>query len=327
MTLTFAVEADGLVKTFGDTRALDGLDLRVATGTVLGLLGPNGAGKTTTVRVLATLLTPDAGSARVLGHDVVEDSEAVRARIGLTGQFAAVDEALTGRENLVWFARLRGLGKRAAGDRADDLLERFDLAESATRAVKGYSGGMRRRLDLAASLVVEPELLVLDEPTTGLDPRSRFELWDQVRELKDRGVTVLLTTQYLEEADQLADRIVVVDRGQSVAEGTARELKDRVGGAGLDVVAADPDDLPVLEALLARVSGGDVAVDHAAHRVSAPVDDGVAALAAVAEALRRDGIAVDDLSLRRPSLDEVFLSLTGRTATAATPAPDELVDQ
>ncbi|MDY7103248.1 MAG: ATP-binding cassette domain-containing protein [Actinomycetota bacterium] len=308
------IVVEGLVKRFGAKVALDGLDLRVTPGSLLGLLGPNGAGKTTTVRVLATLLAPDGGSARVAGFDVAAEPEAVRARLGLTGQFAAVDENLTGRENLVWFGRLRGLSKPDAGARADELLGTFDLADAAGQRVKSYSGGMRRKLDLAVSIVVEPEVLVLDEPTTGLDPRSRFALWDVVRGLQRRGVTILLTTQYLEEADQLADRIVVVDDGRVIAEGTAGELKDRVGGAGIDVVAAGAADLPAISQLLARVAETEPAVEEGTLRVSAPVADGVGALAALAAELRAEGIVVRDLGVHRPSLDDVFLALTGHTA-------------
>jgi daunorubicin resistance ABC transporter ATP-binding subunit len=306
-----AIAAEGLVKRFGATVALDGLDLSVPAGTVAGVLGPNGAGKTTAVRILATLLAADAGRARVAGHDVAAEPEAVRRSLGLTGQFAAVDDALTGRENLVWFGRLRGLAKQAAGERADELLAVFDLAEAAADRVRTYSGGMRRRLDLAASLVVEPEVLVLDEPTTGLDPRSRLALWDVVVGLRARGVAVLLTTQYLEEADRLADRIAVVDRGRVIAEGTARQLKERVGGAAIAVVATDGADLPAIGEVVARVTGAEPVVDVAAARVTAPAD-GVGVLAGVAAALRDRAVDVADVGMHRPSLDDVFLALTGQ---------------
>jgi ABC-2 type transport system ATP-binding protein len=312
MTDEPAVVAEGLVKRFGATLALDGLDLTLPTGSVLGLLGPNGAGKTTAVRILATLLAADAGSARVVGHDVAAEPEAVREALGLTGQFAAVDDALTGRENLVWFGRLRGLTKPAAVTRADDLLATFDLLDSARARVKTYSGGMRRRLDLAASLVVEPAVLVLDEPTTGLDPRSRIALWEVVTDLRARGVAVLLTTQYLEEADRLADRIAVVDHGRVIAEGTASELKERVGGAAIAVVAADRHDLAAIGEIVEAVVGAEPVVDHDTTRVTAAVDDGVAALAGVAVGLRDRAIAVADVGLHRPSLDDVFLALTGQ---------------
>jgi ABC-2 type transport system ATP-binding protein len=311
-----AIVAEGLVKRFGDTVALDGLDLAAQAGTVLGLLGPNGAGKTTAVRILATLLPADGGRAAVAGHDVASEPEAVRRSLGLTGQFAAVDDALTGRENLVWFGRLRGLPKRAAGERADELLAGFDLLDAADQRVRAYSGGMRRRLDLAASLVVEPEVLVLDEPTTGLDPRSRLALWDVVVGLRDRGVAVLLTTQYLEEADRLADRIAVVDRGRVIAEGTARQLKERVGGAAIAVVAADRADLPAIGDVVALITGAEPVVDAAAARVTAPVADGVGVLAGVAAGLRDRALDVADLGVHRPSLDDVFLALTGQSAGA-----------
>jgi ABC-2 type transport system ATP-binding protein len=311
-----AIVAEGLVKRFGSIVALDGLDLAVPTGAVVGLLGPNGAGKTTAVRILATLLAADAGRASVAGHDVATDPEAVRRSLGLTGQFAAVDDALIGRENLVWFGRLRGLAKRPAGERAGELLDAFDLGDAADDRVRTYSGGMRRRLDLAASLVVEPEVLVLDEPTTGLDPRSRLALWDVVAGLRDRGVTVLLTTQYLEEADRLADRIVVVDHGRVIAEGTAGQLKERVGGAAIAVVAADRADLPAVREVVAKVTGTEPAIDTTAARVTAAVADGVGVLAGVAAALRDRAIEVADVGLHRPSLDDVFLVLTGQTPAA-----------
>jgi len=315
-----AVEVHGLVKRFGDAVALDDLDLAVERGTVLGLLGPNGAGKTTTVRILSTLLAADAGRAEVAGFDVGTAGAEVRSILGLTGQFAAVDEALTGRENLELFGRLRGLDRAAARSRATELLDRFDLAEDGDRRAKTYSGGMRRRLDLAASLVVEPEVLVLDEPTTGLDPRSRLALWAIVRDLRDRGITVLLTTQYLEEADQLADRIVVIDRGKVIAEGTASELKAAVGGTALEVVVADPAVLDQAVSVVSGIVEHPVHVDPEGARLSVPVDDGIAVLSAVLPLLHGAGIDVVDIGLRTPTLDDVFLTLTGGPGE---PAPEE----
>jgi ABC-2 type transport system ATP-binding protein len=306
-----AIEMQAVVKRFGDHRALDGMTLAVPAGTVFGLLGPNGAGKTTSVNVLSTLLAPDEGRATVAGFDVVERPDAVRASLGLTGQFAAVDDYLTGRENLVWFGRLNGLGASAAVARADELLEAFALVDAADKRAKGYSGGMRRRLDLAASLVVRPSVLALDEPTTGLDPRSRRALWDVVRGLKDDGVTILLTTQYLEEADELADGIAVVDRGRVIAEGTARSLKDQVGGAAVEVVVAAEDHLAAVAEVLERVTGTRPTVRAESLTATASVTDGVTAIAEVAAALRAAGVEPEDLGVRRPSLDEVFLALTG----------------
>jgi len=300
-----AIEADGLRKAYGETVALDGLDLAVAAGSVCGLLGPNGAGKTTTVRVLATLARMDAGRAVVAGVDLGRDPAGVRRRIGLVGQHAAVDEALSGRQNLVLFGRLLHLGVSRARVRADELLERFGLTDAADRPVSGYSGGMRRRLDLAAGLLVAPDVLFLDEPTTGLDPRSRAEVWDAVRGFAAEGTTVLLTTQYLEEADRLADRIAVVNGGRVVAEGTPIELKDALAGDRIEVVLREPDDVAAAAALLERVSAGAVDVDAEALRVSAPVRDRMGALAAVVGELD-----AEDVSLRRPTLDEVFLELT-----------------
>ncbi|GGK19267.1 daunorubicin resistance protein DrrA family ABC transporter ATP-binding protein [Pilimelia terevasa] len=306
-----AIVAEGLVKRFGDTTALDGVDLEVASGTVLGVLGPNGAGKTTAVRILATLLRPDAGRAVVAGHDLAAAPHRVREAIGLTGQYAAVDETLTGAENMLLIGRLLGLSRTAARARGADLLGRFGLADAAQRAAKTYSGGMRRRLDLAASLVGSPRVLYLDEPTTGLDPRSRNDLWDIVRGLVADGVTVLLTTQYLDEADRLADDIVVIDHGRVIATGTPAELKARTGAQTLSVRPADAAHLPTVAAALA-------ALDHAAPETSG---DQVSVRVADADVLphlvRRldaDGVAVAELSLRNPSLDEVFLSLTGRPA-------------
>ncbi|MFF0115804.1 ATP-binding cassette domain-containing protein [Streptomyces prasinus] len=290
--------------------ALDGLDLTVARGTVHGVLGPNGAGKTTLVRILATLLRPDAGRIEVAGHDVVREAYAVRLRIGLLGQHAALDEELGGRQNLELFGRLHHLGARRARARADELLARFDLAGTGRKAVRQYSGGMRRRLDLAASLITEPEVLFLDEPTTGLDPRGRAEVWDSVRSLVDGGTTVLLTTQYLEEADQLADRISLVDAGRVVADGTADELKAAVGGDRVDVVLRDAGQLGAAVALL-PVPKDTVTVDTDRRLLSAPVTDRVAALAGIVRALEEADIRAEDIALRRPTLDEVFLRLTG----------------
>jgi ABC-2 type transport system ATP-binding protein len=307
-----AITTRGLVKSFGDVRALDGVDLDAAPGTVLGLLGPNGAGKTTTVRILTTLLEPDAGTVRVAGLDAVRDAAELRSRIGLAGQYAAVDEHLTGSENLVMVGRLYGWGRRVARERAAELLERFRLTDAAGRPAKTYSGGMRRRLDLAAALVAKPPVLFLDEPTTGLDPRSRLEVWEAVEGLVAEGTTVLLTTQYLDEADRLADRIAVVDRGRVIAEGTADELKDRVGGERLEVHLAHDAEGPAAAAAL-----GALATD-------APVVEGVVVRVAVhqrgrtvmeaARRLHQAGIAVEDLSVSRPTLDDVFLSLTGHEA-------------
>ncbi|MBT2421733.1 ATP-binding cassette domain-containing protein [Streptomyces sp. ISL-22] len=291
--------------------ALDGLDLTVARGTVHGVLGPNGAGKTTLVRILSTLLRPDSGRVEVAGHDVVRQAYDVRLRIGLLGQHAAVDEELGGRQNLEMFGRLYHLGARHARVRADELLERFGLADTGRKPVKQYSGGMRRRLDLAASLITDPEVLFLDEPTTGLDPRGRAEVWSAVRSLVGGGTTVLLTTQYLEEADQLADRIAVVDAGRVIADGTADELKALTGGDRIDVVLRDAGRLGAAAALL-PVPKDDVSVDPDRRLLSAPVTDRMAALSGVVRALEEAGIEAEDIALRRPTLDEVFLHLTGR---------------
>ncbi|ALC21744.1 daunorubicin resistance protein DrrA family ABC transporter ATP-binding protein [Streptomyces pristinaespiralis] len=304
--MTDAIVVEGVRKRYGDKHALDGLDLTVARGTVHGVLGPNGAGKTTAVRVMATLLRHDEGVVRVAGHDVRTQAGEVRKRIGLLGQHAAVDEELGGRQNLEMFGRLYHLGARRAGDRADELLERFDLADTGRKAVKLYSGGMRRRLDLAASLITDPEVLFLDEPTTGLDPRGRAEVWASVRSLVGAGTTVLLTTQYLEEADQLADRISVVDAGRVIAEGTADELKAKTGGDRIDVVLRDADRL----ALVASLLPGEATVDADRRLVSAPVSDRMAALTETVRALEAAGVEAEDLSIRRPTLDEVFLHLT-----------------
>ena len=310
---TPAVEASGLVKTFGATRAVDGVDLEVARGTVYGVLGPNGAGKTTTIRILATLLRPDAGHARVLGRDVVTEGDAVRGLVTLTGQLASVDEDLTGRENLVLIGRLLGFKRAQAKARGDQLLEAFGLAEAAGRQVKDYSGGMRRRLDIAASIVVTPQLMFLDEPTTGLDPRSRNQVWEIVRTLVAEGTTVLLCTQYLDEADQLAARIAVIDHGRVIAEGTPGELKASVGQGALRVRLLDPGQRAEAERALARVLGTTPHLEPDLAALSAPVAGAAQASAALAE-LSRAGIGLADFSLGQPSLDEVFLSLTGRPA-------------
>ncbi|MFJ3162297.1 ATP-binding cassette domain-containing protein [Streptomyces kanasensis] len=317
METTHAIRAEGLRKRYGDKDALDGFDLLVRPGTVHGLLGPNGAGKTTAVRVLATLRRFDAGRAEVAGVDVARHPGRVRGLIGLTGQYAAVDEVLTGRQNLEMFGRLFHLGGRRARLRADELLERFDLVEAADKGVETYSGGMRRRLDLAASMVLAPRVLFLDEPTTGLDPRGRGEVWDAVRDLVAGGTTVLLTTQYLDEADRLASRVTVIDRGRAIADDTPQALKDRVGGDVIEVVAADPADLPRVTAVVARVGEGEVRVDQAERRVHARVRDRVEALTEAARSLRDDGVRVEDIGLRRPTLDDVFLRLTGRAAREA----------
>jgi ABC-2 type transport system ATP-binding protein len=311
--MELAIETEGLVKVFGTTRAVDGVDLAVRTGGVYGFLGPNGAGKTTTIRILATLLRPDAGSARVLGHDVVADPGAVRSRIGLTGQYASVDEDLTGFENLVLLGRLLGYSRPRAKSRAAELLDGFDLTEAAGRPVKKYSGGMRRRLDIAASIVVTPDLMFLDEPTTGLDPRSRNQVWDIVRALVAGGTTVLLTTQYLDEADQLADRIAVIDRGRVIAEGTPGELKASVGSGSLHVRLLDPAQRPTAERVLAAALGVPVELDSDPAALFARVSDPERVAVALAE-LSRAGVAFTDFALGQPSLDEVFLALTGHPA-------------
>ncbi|MEW2556560.1 ATP-binding cassette domain-containing protein [Streptomyces zhihengii] len=301
-----AIVVEGLRKRYGDRHALDGLDLTVGAGTVQGILGPNGAGKTTAVRIMSTLLRPDEGRVEVARIDALTRPEEVRARIGLLGQSAAVDEELSGRQNLEMFGRLHHLGARRAGTRADELLGRFGLADTGTKAVRQYSGGMRRRLDLAASLISEPEVLFLDEPTTGLDPRGRTEVWNAVRSLVGGGTTVLLTTQYLEEADQLADRIAVVDRGRVIAQGTADELKTRTGGDRIDVTLRDPRQLARAAALLP----GEAAVDENRRLVSAAVTDRMTALTATVRALEAAGVEAEDIAVRRPTLDEVFLHLT-----------------
>ncbi|GAA3218497.1 ATP-binding cassette domain-containing protein [Oerskovia jenensis] len=308
-----AIEAHGLVKHFKETRAVDGIDLAVPTGTVYGVLGPNGAGKTTAVRMLTTLLRPDAGTAHVLGHDVLAQPDAVRSLVGLTGQYASVDEDLTGAENLVVIARLYGFTTLAAKRRALDLMEAFGIAEAANRPVKTYSGGMRRRIDLAASLVMSPRVLFLDEPTTGLDPRSRNQVWDIVRVLVADGATVLLTTQYLEEADQLADRIAVIDHGKVIAEGTATELKRSVGEGSVTLRLASSGDRGRAAEIVERVLGAEVALAQDPYAFSARVpDDGADLVAQLLPALADAGISVPEFTLGQPSLDEVFLAITGQ---------------
>jgi ABC-2 type transport system ATP-binding protein len=315
------VVADDLVKTFGqEVRALDGVSLEVQEGTVLGLLGPNGAGKTTTVDILTTLLLPDSGRAEVAGIDVLRDPEAVRRSIGLAGQYAAVDENLTGAENLTLVGRLNHLTTRLSRSRAAELLERFELSDAAGRTAKTYSGGMRRRLDLAAALVARPPVLFLDEPTTGLDPRSRIELWGVIEDLVREGTTVLLTTQYLEEADRLADRISVVDRGRVIAEGTSAELKGRLGGAVVEVRLADAAEADRVVGALSGAGGAEATVDDDLVRV--PAGDGTATLAEVVRRLDAEGVQARGLQLREPSLDDVFLSLTGHAAEDTASAPD-----
>ena len=326
-----AVETTGLVKVFGQTRAVDGVDLAVPRGTVYGVLGPNGAGKTTTVKVLATLLRPDGGQARVFGHDVLHEADAVRGRVSLTGQYASVDEDLTGTENLVLLARLLGHRKPAARRRAAQLLEAFGLDEAADRQVRNYSGGMRRRIDIAASILNTPDLLFLDEPTTGLDPRSRSQVWDIVRAVVAQGTTVLLTTQYLDEADQLASRIAVIDKGRVIAEGTKGELKASVGAGSVHLRLRDAAQRPEAERTLSRVLDAQVQLDPDPVALTARVGRegngrGAAEQAArVLAELARSGVTVDNFSLGQPSLDEVFLALTDRpavtTATPAAPAP------
>jgi len=314
------IEAEGLVKVFrsrnNEVRALDGLDLTVEEGTVLGLLGPNGAGKTTTVRIVSTLLRPDEGTCRVAGYDVVHEAQQLRHVIGLSGQYAAVDENLTGAENLWLFGRLYQLGSREAHERADALLEQFDLVEAADRVVKTYSGGMRRRLDLASAIIGRPRLLILDEPTTGLDPRSRLGMWDVIRGLVRDGTTLLLTTQYLEEADELAQEIVVIDHGRIIAHGSADDLKRQVGGERIEVHLNRAEDMPFVEGVLDRHGGGDINVDAAARYLSVAAGGGSEKLFGVFRELDEAGIVVDDIGMRRPTLDDVFLSLTGHAAEA-----------
>ncbi len=318
------VVAEGLLKRYGSTMALDGFDLVVGRGTVCGLLGPNGAGKTTAVRVLTTLLRPDGGRAEVAGFDVVRDAGRVRQRIGLVGQTPAVDEVVSGRENLVMFGRLFHLGTRQARTRADELLEHFGLADTGRKAVKQYSGGMRRRLDLAASLILAPEVLFLDEPTTGLDPRGRNEVWASIRSLVAAGTTVVLTTQYLDEADRLADRICVIDSGRVIAQGTPDDLKSRLGGDRIDVIVARSEDVAAAAAIVEGAAAGALDVDADLRRVSAPVADRMAAMSGILAGLSAASITAEDLTVRRPTLDEVFMELTGHRAE---PSPDTSTEE
>jgi ABC-2 type transport system ATP-binding protein len=327
MTATNAITAEGLVKIYrsrkSEVRALDGIDLEVREGTVLGLLGPNGAGKTTTVRILATLLKPDAGRATVAGFDVVKQANQLRSVIGLSGQFAAVDENLTGRENLWMFGRLYQLKSEEAKRRGDELLEQFDLADAADRTVKTYSGGMRRRLDLASALIGRPHLLFLDEPTTGLDPRSRLGMWDVIRGLVREGTTLLLTTQYLEEADELADTIAVVDHGRIIARGTADELKSEVGGERIEVVVHQRADVGRAIEVLSTDAHGEVTLDEHTRKLTVPASGGGAGvLVQVVRDLDEAGIVIDDIGLRRPTLDDVFLALTGHAAEVRAAADE-----
>lgn len=319
--MTDVIRATGLVKTYGKVRALDGLDIAVPEGTVLGVLGPNGAGKTTAVRILTTLLTADGGSAQVAGYDVAKDPGAVRASIGLSGQYAAVDEHLTGFENLDMVGRLYGLGRKPARLRARELLERFTLADAGDRPVKTYSGGMRRRLDLAGALVASPTVLFLDEPTTGLDPRSRTDMWEVIVELVRGGTTLLLTTQYLEEADRLADDILVIDHGREIAHGTADELKSQVGGERVEIVVGTSQDIAGAERVLHELADAAVVVEPHTRRLTVPVRGGAGVLTEALRRLDAEDIVVLDVALRRPTLDDVFLILTGHSAEADEPEP------
>ena len=324
MTDHLMIEAHGLRKRFGSTVALDGIDLEVPAGTILGVLGPNGAGKTTAVRILTTLAVPDGGSARVAGHDVIGEAPAVQRNIGVTAQDATLDEVLTGRQNLVMIGRLSGLRRSEAKTRAGELLDQFDLTPAADRVLKGYSGGMRRRLDLAAGLVTRPPVLFLDEPTTGLDPTSRVRMWEVIRGLVADGVTLLLTTQYLDEADELADRIVVIDHGRVIAAGTAAELKAQTGGARLEVTLSHPD--PAGTGALEAFVSGPVQVSHDARHLRAPVHSTAGLATRIVRALDEAGITVDDVQVHPPSLDDVFFALTGHPSAEiddeALPEPD-----
>lgn len=315
----WAVEADGLVKVFGQNRAVDGVDLRVRTGTVYGVLGPNGAGKTTTINMLATLMRPDGGSGRIFGHDVVREPQVVRQLIGVTGQFASVDETLSATENLMIFARLLGLSRADAKRKSEELLERFALTDAARRPLKKFSGGMRRRLDLAASLIAQPPLIFLDEPTTGLDPRTRGQMWDTIRDLVASGSTVLLTTQYLDEADQLADRIAVIDRGRVVAEGTSDDLKASVGTSSLQLRLADANDTGEALQVIERVLDVRGTLSPESARITAPMGD-ADRVTDLLVTLREHGVALAELSVQKPTLDEVFLAITGHGASDADDA-------
>lgn len=308
-----AIQLDAVTKRFGDHQALRGVTFSAPVGSVLGVLGPNGAGKTTTINILSTLTQPSGGTATVAGFDVVKQAKRVRAAIGLTGQYAAVDELLTGRENLVLFARLRGMDRRQARERADEMLATFSLSDAGDKRVTTYSGGMRRRVDIACGLVVPPQVVFLDEPTTGLDPRSRREVWDLVASLSEQGITTLLTTQYLEEADVLSDSIVVIDRGQVIADGTPEELKNKVGGTFCQVTPANLADLPRIATALAGlgVAGAGLETDEDGGTVSVPAPDGVATLTDVLQRVNDIGVELNDVSLRKPSLDQVFFTLTG----------------
>ncbi|SFS57494.1 ATP-binding cassette domain-containing protein [Paenibacillus sp. BC26] len=322
----WAVEARGLVKTFGDNRAVDGVDLKVRTGSIYGVLGPNGAGKTTTIRMLATLLRPDAGSARIFGHDVVKESQIVRQLIGVTGQYASVDESLSATENLIIFSRLLGLGRAESRRKAEELLEEFGLSEAAKRPLKNFSGGMRRRLDLAASLIAQPPLIFLDEPTTGLDPRTRSQMWDTIRRLVKTGSTVLLTTQYLDEADQLADRIAVIDTGKVVAEGTVDELKASVGTSSLHLRLADLGDNNSARQIIEQVLGVPTKISSEAGKITAPMAN-ADLVTDLLIALRTAGIHLSEMSVQKPTLDEVFLTITGegvKEDATTTQASDEV---
>jgi ABC-2 type transport system ATP-binding protein len=318
-----AIRTEGLIKVFGDNRAVDGVDLVVPRGTVFGLLGPNGAGKTTTIRMLGTLLRIDGGSATVMGHDVASEPDAVRSAVSMTGQYASVDEDLTGTENLIMLCRLLGFSKEGARERSAELLDAFGLAEAADRQIKNYSGGMRRRIDIAASIVIAPELIFLDEPTTGLDPRSRNQVWDIVRALVADGTTVLLTTQYLDEADQLADRIAVIDHGKVIAEGTSSELKSSIGGGALHVRVKDPADRERAEAMLAGSIGVEIHRESDPSALSARVDE-PALVSKALTALVEAGIELSDFSLGQPSLDEVFLELTGHPVEPTSEENEEV---